>query len=168
MTFGRKLGAMVAVVAIASLSLLLVSGALMNRASAGAARIHIDRGVVVVGHAGGCFVQEGRVEAESGGSFFGGGAPVGTFVANLKVLGTDPDSPGGPCGVIRGTVTFEIHPHFAGLFGELSGTVTDHSGPKPVGDFTGAQVFGSYQIRHIARQGTGITQGEGDLNVTVF
>lgn len=158
MSFGKKVVAILAVVAVIAVSLLGASGVLTANAAPGPIRVHIDTGVVVVGHEGGCFVQEGNVEAEG---------TQGRFVANLKVFGNDPDAPGKPCGVIRGVVNLESHPHFAGLFGFWAGSVTSHSGPQPIGDFTGAFVSGSWQLRHVSGT-TGVAKGEGSINVSLF
>jgi len=172
MSFSRKVVVSVAVITVAALSLLLASGVFTVNAAPGPFRMHIDTGVVVIGHAGGCFVQEGNVEAEgttapSPFPFFFLGPTTGRFVAHLKLFGTDPAGAERPCGTIRGTVNFEAHPHFAGLFGSWQGTVTSHSGPQPLGNFTNAPVIGNWQIRHVA-PGSGLVVGEGSINISIF
>jgi hypothetical protein len=154
MTQIRRVAATMAGVAIIALSLLLFSGAMTATASPGPIRVHIDIGVVTVGHGLACYVQEGNVEAEG---------TSGKFVANLK--NADPGEEGRPCGTIHGDVTFEAHPHGAGFFGSWSGVVTRHSGPQPSGDFTGAFMTGMWMVRAPV---SGTVKGEGTLNITLF
>ncbi len=163
MTFPKKVVGGLAGTTVIALLLLLVSGVFTTTAATGNFRIHINTGTVVIGHGAACFVQEGTVDGTSTGA----GSAVGMFTANLKVVGGLPDA-GKPCGTIHGIVNFEFDPHLAGFFGFWFGTVTEHSGPTPEGVFVGARANGSWQINHVARQGTGNAIGEGVLNATIF
>ncbi len=155
MSYGRYVAAWIATATIGSLLLLTVSGVMTASAQPfvlGPARIHINGGVVVVGHAVLCFVQEGSAQVDATGT--------GSFVADLKRFVTKD-----PCGTIAGNITAAADAHTAGFSGFFSGVITRHSGPQPAGSFVGLGVGGTWQINNVSGGPSPLATGEGNLNI---